>query len=71
VTLFKGNRAARRPNGEVLVMVHGLPLIVVVFLVVITLMAFWRLIVTICLAAALTVFALGLIEVAGYVGALR
>jgi hypothetical protein len=52
-------------------MVHGLPLIVVVFLVVLTLMAFWRLILMVCLAAALTVFALGLIEVAGYVGALR
>jgi hypothetical protein len=67
----EGQPCRRRQNGEVLMMVHGLPQIVLVFLGVVTLMAFWRLILMICLAGVLTVFALGLMEVAGYVGALR
>lgn len=55
----------------VLAMTHGQAQVVLLFLAVLTLMAFWRLVLMICLAAALTVFALGLIEVITFVGALH
>jgi hypothetical protein len=63
--------AARQWNGVVLAMTHGQAQVVLLFLAVLTLMAFWRLVLMICLAAALTVFALGLIEVITFVGALH
>ena len=52
-------------------MLNGLPLIVLVFLVALTVLAFWRMILMICIAAALTLFALGLIDVITYAGDLR
>ena len=44
-------------------MIDGLPLLVLVFFLILVLIAFWRLVLMICVAAFLTVFALGLIEV--------
>jgi hypothetical protein len=44
-------------------MIDGLPLLVLVFFVMLVLVAFWRLVLMICVTAFLTVFALGCIEV--------
>jgi hypothetical protein len=49
-------------------MIDGLPLIMLIFVVVLTLMAFWRLVLMICLAALLTVFAVGVIETITWFG---
>jgi hypothetical protein len=49
-------------------MIDGLPLIMLVFVVVLTFMAFWRLVLMICAAALLTVFAVGLIETLAWFG---
>jgi hypothetical protein len=49
-------------------MIDGLPLIVLVFVAVLTMMAFWRLILMIFVAAFLTVFSLGLIQTVTWLG---
>jgi hypothetical protein len=52
-------------------MMHGLPLLVLVFAVALTVMAFWRLVLMIFVAATLTLLALGLIDAITWVGDLR
>ena len=49
-------------------MMDGLPLMILVFVVVLTLLAFWRIVLMICVAAFLTVLAVGVIEVITWFG---
>lgn len=52
-------------------MMHGLPLLFLVFVVVLTLMAFWRIVLMICIAAFLSVLVIGVVDVAGQLSSLR
>jgi hypothetical protein len=49
-------------------MMDGLPMMVLVFVVILTLLAFWRLVLMIFVAAFLTVLAVGVIEVVSWLG---
>ena len=49
-------------------MTEGLPAIVLAFVTVLGVMAFWRQILMICIAAFLTVFAVGLIDAINWLG---
>jgi hypothetical protein len=52
-------------------MMNGIPLIVLVFVAMVTLLAFWRQVLMILAAALLTVLALGVIDVVTWVSAVR
>ena len=52
-------------------MIHHLPLVVMIFAIALTVLHFWREVLLICMATALTLLALGVIDVAAWMRQVR